>query len=564
MRTKWFSTKLSLLFLALFLIASLLVIGCSSKTTTLPATTTSAPAATTTTKPVATTTTAPAATTTTKPAITTTTATTPAIKKGGTLKIILGVTPNAFGFAPDIVRSDDIFAASPCLETLYRIDSSGMSVPWLAASSIKYDIAALTATMTLRQGIKFQDGTDFNAEAVKWNLDQQIPLNRVELKNIKSIDAVDASTIRFNLSAFDNTIEFNLAQFVGVISSPTYYKSAGRDVAKYHPVGTGPFKFVSWQRDVNLKYTRFDGYWQAGKPYLDNVEFDYVADPMVRLASFKAGEGDVLLSLDPKDAQTLEGTGKYTTSKCLSGMQGLAGDGSHATSPFANLKVRQAIEYALNREPVCKAVGLGYYEATDQSCAKSNWGYNPTPSPYTYDPAKAKALLAEAGYPNGLGGLPLTVANSPASSVDFYTAILEQLNNAGFGLKLDVVDPAKFGQLVIQTGWTNTLLGWGYTEFADSSSILINGWSSFGFPYRSIYHPQELDDTIKAITQTTDFESKKALVQKANGLIRDKYCTLAVLYREPGISARVKAVHNDGLFSTVTWQGTLEDCWLDR
>jgi peptide/nickel transport system substrate-binding protein len=542
LRNKWYSTKISLFFIALILISSLLIVGCSSKTTT----TTSNPTTT--------------VTTTSKP----TTTTTAAIKKGGTLKIILGVTPNAFGFAPDIVRSDDIFASSPCLETLYRIDSSGMTVPWLAATAVKYDVAALTATMTLKQGIKFQDGTDFNATAVKWNLDQQIPLNRVELKNIKSIDAVDNYTIRFNLSAFDNTIEFNLAQFVGVMSSPAYYNSVGRDVAKYHPVGTGPFKFVSWQRDVSLKYTRNENYWQSGKPYLDNVEFDYVADPMVRIASFKAGEGDVLLDVEPKDAQSLETTGKYATSKCLAGMQGLAGDGSHATSPFANLKVRQAIEYAVNRDPVVKSIGLGYWESTDQSCAKSNWGYNPAPSPYTFDPAKAKSLLAEAGFPNGLGGLPLTVANSPAASVDLYTAILEQLNNAGFGLKLDVVDPAKFGQLVIQTGWTNTLLGWGYTEFADSSSILINGWSSFGFPYRSVIHPQELDDTIKAITQTTDFESKKALVQKANGLIRDKYCTLAVLYRSPGIGARVKAVHNDGLFSTVTWQGTLEDCWIDK
>jgi peptide/nickel transport system substrate-binding protein len=562
--TRRFSAKMLLLFIALITLASLLIVGCSSKTTTTPVATTVKPttsAATTT--PAATTvkptTSAPTSAPTTTPA-----ATTAAIKKGGTLKIILGVTPNAFGFAPDIVRGDDILAAEPCLEPLFLIDSSGAVVPWLAADPIKYDTTANTSLLTLKKGIKFQDGTDFNADAVKWNLDQQLPLNRVELKNVKSIDVVDPYTIRFNMSAFDNTLEFNLSQFIGLISSPTYFKSAGRDVAKYHPVGTGPFKFVSWQRDVNLKYTRNDSYWQAGKPYLDNVEFDYIADPMVRIASFKAGEGDVLLDVDPKDAQALEATGKYTFNKCLGGMQGLAGDGSHATSPFANLKVRQAIEYAVNRDPVVKAIGLGYFEAIDQSCSKSNWGYNPTPSPYTFDPAKAKSLLAEAGFPNGLGGLPLTVANSPASSVDFYTAILEQLNNAGFNLKLDVVDPAKFGNYVIQTGWTNTLLGWGYTEFADSSSILINGWSSFGFPYRSVLHPQEVDDTIKAITQTTDFASKKALVQKANGLIRDKYATLAVLYRSPGISVRYKAVKNDGLYSTVSWQNTLQDCWLDK
>jgi ABC-type transport system substrate-binding protein len=443
------------------------------------------------------------------------------------------------------------------------VDSTGAVVPWLA-TSLTTDATTNATLIKLRQGVKFQDGTDFNADAVKWNIEQHMPLKRVELKSVTSVDVVDPYTVRLNMSAFDNTLGFSFTQYVGLMTSPAYFIANGRDVAKNHAVGTGPFKFVSFQRDVSLKYTRFDGYWQTGKPYLDNVEINYITDPMVRLASFKAGEGDVLLAIDAKDAQSMEAAGKYVFNKCLGGLNGLVGDGSHATSPFANIKVRQAVEYALNREPIVKAIGLGYYEATDQSCAKSSWGYNPAPSPYTFDPAKAKALLAEAGFPNGLTGVPLTVQNAPAASVDFYTAILEQLNTAGFNLKLNVVDPAKFGEYVIKTGWDNTLLGWNYTDFADASSILINGWSSFGFPYRSVFHTQEIDDTIRAISQTTDFDSKKALVQKANGLIRDKYCALTALYRSPGISARIKAVHDDGLYSTISYQQTLADCWLDK
>jgi peptide/nickel transport system substrate-binding protein len=559
LRTQLFSSKLIFLFVALFLIASLMVAGCSTKTTTSPASTTAKPATT----PAATT---PAATT---PAATTPAATTPAattttaIKKGGTLKIIYEISPNAIGYGPAIVRNDDILAASPCVEALFHVDSDGAVAPWLA-TSLKTDATTNVTLITLRQGVKFHDGTPFDAEACKWNLELYLAQKRVEMRSIQSIDVVDPYTVRLNCSTFDNTLGYSFTQYVGLMISPTYFKAHGEEGTKNHPVGTGPFKFVSFQRDVNLKYTRFDGYWQEGKPYLDNVEFVYITDPMVRLASFQAGEGDTLLALDAKDAESFEATGKYAFNKCLGGLWGLTGDGSHDTSPFANLKVRQAIEYAINREPVVQAIGRGYYEATDQSCAKGSWGYNPAPSPYSYDPTKAKALLAEAGYPNGLGGLPLTIQNAPASGVDFYTAILEQLNNAGFDLYLDVVDPAKFGEYVIKTGWNNTLLGWNYTEFADSSSILVNGWSSFGFPYRSVLHPPEIDDAIRLISQATDFETKKALVQKVNGLIRDKYCNVTTLCRLPGISIRNKAVHDDGFYTTVSYQQTLQDCWLDR
>jgi peptide/nickel transport system substrate-binding protein len=498
--------------------------------------------------------------TTTKPAATATTVTP---KKGGTLKIIYGTSPNAIGYGVAMVRDDDILAASPCVETLFRADSTGTVVPWLATGS-KGDPATNTILVTLRQGVKFHDGTNFDAEAAKWNIEQHMAIDRTEVKLVTSIDVVDPYTIRLNLSSFDSRLESNFCSYIGTMVSPTYFKNNGAEATKNYPVGTGPFKFVSFQRDVSLKYTRFDGYWQEGKPYLDNVEFMYIADPMVRLASFQAGEGNVLLRIDAKDAKDLEATGKYIANKGLGILWGLAGDGSHETSPFANIKVRQAIEYALNREPVVKAVGLGYYEVTDQPTRKTTWAYNPTPSPYTYDPAKAKALLAEAGYPNGLGGLPLTTQNDPVSAVDVYTGILEQLNNAGFDLHLDVVDPAKFSEFVIKTGWNNTLLGWNFVEGIDPSGKLTVGFSSFGFPYRSPLYPKEIDDIIAQIIPATDFEKKKALTQQAMALIRDKYCNITTLYHMPSIAARTKAVHDDGFYTSSTSSQTLADCWIDK
>jgi peptide/nickel transport system substrate-binding protein len=195
-------------------------------------------------------------------------------------------------------------------------------------------------------------------------------IDRTEVRKITSMDVLDDYTLQINLSEYDNGLEHTFTSYVGLMTSPTYFEEHGEEWCNTYPVGTGPFKFVSFQRDVNLKYERFDGYWQEGKPYLDGVEFIYIADPMVRLASFQAGEADVLLGLEPLDAKSLEAAGDVVFSTCLGGLCGLAGDGAHPDSPFADIKVRQAIEFAIDREPVVKAVGLGFWGATDQSCGK--------------------------------------------------------------------------------------------------------------------------------------------------------------------------------------------------
>ncbi len=551
MKTKGFLSKLVLLNLALILIASLLAIGCSSETTTSPSPTTTATSSPTTTKPAPT-------TTTPSP-----TATTPAIKKGGTLKVIYGVSPNAIGYGPAMQRSDDILAASPCVETLLQVDETGAIIPWLA-TSITNDAATNTTLVKLREGVKFHDGTPFNAEAVKWNMEGQRAINKAELRSVASIDVIDDYTLRLNLSKFDNGLDFALTSYVGCMVSPTYFKNnGGEEAVKNYPVGTGPFKFVSFQRDVSLKYTKFDGYWQTGKPYLDAVEFIYIADPMVQLASFKAGEGDIILGVEANDAKSLEASGKYDFNKCLGALFGLSGDGSHADSPFADIKVRQAMEYALDRDPIMNAIGLGYWESTDQPCGTKTWGYNKTPSPYAYNLDKARQLLVDAGYAYGLN-VNLTIRNTPASSVDMYTAILDQLNEAGFNLTLDIADPARFNDYVIKTGWNNTLLGWNFGESADASRILTVGFSSFGVPYRSILYPPETDAVIKEIVQAVDFNTKKAKTQEAMGLIRDKYCSLTTLCRTTSIAARYKYVINDGFFKTLTYEQSLQDAWLNK
>jgi peptide/nickel transport system substrate-binding protein len=542
--------KSLLVSLVILLACVILLAGCSSSTAT-----SSAPTAPPSSKQPAFT--QPSISTTASPA-------TPAVKKGGTLKIIYGVSPNALGYGPAMQRSDDILAASPCVETLVHIDESGAIVPWLA-TDLKGDATAKTLTITVRKGVKFHDGTDFNAQAVKWNLEQQMAIKRAEVRQVQSIDAIDDSTLRLNLANWDNALTFSLASYVGVMTSPAAFeKYGGQDGVKNNPVGTGPFKFVSFNRDVSLKYEKFNGYWQQGKPYLDRVEFNYIADPVVRLASFKASEGQVLLNLDPNDANSLvKSNSGIIVSKCLGSLYGLAGDGSHANSPFTDIRVRQAIEYALDRGPSVQTIGVGTWDVTDQPCAKNSWGYDTSPSPYSYNPQKAKALLAEAGYPNGLE-VPLIICNTPSTLVDIYTAFQAQLNAAGFKASLSLTDPAKFNDYVIKSGWNNGIMGWNCQVTPDASRTLALIFSSFGVAYRSILYPPEIDTVIGQITKTSDFAVMKAKTQEGMGLIRNKYCTLTTLCSTSLISVNYSYLHDAGFFKVSTYQNTLQDAWLEK
>jgi peptide/nickel transport system substrate-binding protein len=525
MKTKNLS-KLVLSTLALFMIVSMLLLGCAPASNSAPA------------------------------------GMNPAIVKGGNLKIIYNTSPDVLGYLGAGGKLEDMIAALPCVETLLKVNENGALIPGLA-TSWKGDLGAKTITLTLRKGVKFQDGTDFNAKAVKWNLDQGIANKKGELKLVTSVDVIDDYTVRVNFSQYDSQFPYSMTIYAGLVLSPTYFEThGGVEGMRANPVGTGPFKFVSFKRDVNLKYEKFNNYWQEGKPYLDGVEFIYIADSLVRLASLRAGEGDVLLDVEPQDADSLKNSGDYTFSTAVGRLLLLCGDSAHSNSPFTDIKVRQAIEYAIDRDTVVKAIGRGYWQSTDQLCGKNTWGYNPTPSAYSYNPKKAKELLAEAGFPKGLN-VPLA-AQTVKPYVDFYTAILTQLNEAGFNLTMDGIGSGTSSEYVLKTGWNNRLFG---DRIQDDANCLraVNMLSATGGAvFRSIKYPQEVDDLVIQARSSADFEFQKKKVQEANALNRDKYSTFTVLANTSYIGVRRSNIHDDGCYSTVAYQANLQDAWIKK
>ncbi len=192
---------------------------------------------------------------------------------------------------------------------------------------------APSVTFKLRQGVKFHDGSDFNADVAKFNMDAQIDSNKAS--NWKSVDIIDEYTIRVNLITYQNMAMDSFADNVlAFFASKEAYLKNGQEWADKNPVGTGPFVFVEYQQNTKAVFTRNDSYWQTGKPYLDGLEIHYVVDELTFMASMKAGELDMINVSMGKQQKDMEDAGFNSDATPMT-VYGLIPDTANADSPLA-------------------------------------------------------------------------------------------------------------------------------------------------------------------------------------------------------------------------------------
>ena len=400
----------------------------------------------------------------------------------------------------------------PALETLLKTDENERMQPGLAESwNVSPDGKAIT--FRLRRGIKFQDGTNFNAEAVKYNLEAVAKANirgsSMLVNKVSSYDVVDENTLRMNLKEYDSTLLLRLAQSapgLGLIASPTAMKKEAtpETMAKLHCVGTGPFLFDSWKRDSFVKYKKWDGYWQKGKPYLDEMKIQSFADLTVSIMSFKSGEAQAIENVDPVDARQLEKEGYEIYQPNLYFLHSIMLDGKNPNSPFAKKSVRLAIDYAIDKRTIAKGVGMGYYEPLCQLAASKNSWYNPALPYREYDPKKAKQLLAEAGYPNGF---KTKLTSDVMARRDTLVAVQTYLKEIGIETELEILE---FGAAFVKSrqGWEGI-----YFPGFPHVGTLVGIVERWGTPddYISFYRPPGWQEKWNALLAQQD--EKKLMVQ---------------------------------------------------
>ena len=296
------------------------------------------------------------------------------------------------------------------LQGLVTFDQKGALQPQLA-TSWKTASDGKSITFKLRHGVKFQDGTPFNAKAVKYSLDRlisgkvKVPIGGA-YQVMKSIVPVDQYTVRIDLKQPDPDLLPNLAATMAEIFSPT---SATKDGNKptniVHPVGTGPYKFVSFHNGESVTMTRNSEYWGA-KPYYKDVIFNVVPEANSREAGLKSGQYNLIMNPPVSDLTALGSGGNITVSK-FPDDRSVFFAFNVTQAPFNNQLVRQAFNYAVDKKALIKNILFGSVDQMDSPFANSITSHC-SAGTYAYDPAKAKALLKQAG----VGKISFTLGTS--------------------------------------------------------------------------------------------------------------------------------------------------------
>jgi peptide/nickel transport system substrate-binding protein len=474
------------------------------------------------------------------------------------------------GNPPGQTTVQDFVTSKTCVESLGRYDSSGQMVPWLA-DNWKIDAAAKTITITVKKGIVFQDGTPFNAQAVKWNLDRFFAAKRAELPAGSTADIVDDYTVKLTLPEWNNTAVIGMGYFAGPMVSPTaWQKSADNDKDRdawvtAHPVGTGPFILSSWQKTVKQVYTKFPNYWQKGKPYLDGIEWDFFADPTVMKAAYLNKEIDVIYIVSPLNARDLKAAGaNINTLNTGLGLQLMSiwYNSANTSSPFNNLQVRQAISYAVNAQAIVDTLYYGYATAINQWAVPTSQWANPDYKGYPNDPAKAKQLLASAGY-TGLH-TKMLVLNTP-DTVAAATALQAMLANAGITVDLDTADNARYRQLTSPGGSFEAMCLASQRADSDPALIFPRNLSDSGvIMNKTIIHPAQIEKLLVDARQAPDQATKKAIIWNLQQVIFGDYAIFTPLLVPSGVCAKQSYVKDDGIMQIEYTQWTPENAWLNK
>jgi ABC-type transport system substrate-binding protein len=327
-------------------------------------------------------------------------------------------------------------------EGLFKSDESETIKPWLATS---WDTSpdGKTITIKLVQNVKFQDGTDFDAEAVKYNLEAVYKANLMGtafMANVDSYQVIDKYTLQVNLKTTDSLFLLRIAQGgLGMIASPTALQkeTTPETIAQVHSVGTGPFIFDGWERDTYVKYKKWDGYRDKTKPYLDEIIIKNTADLSVSEMALEAGQTDAVENVDPVDAKRLGAEGFTIYQPNLYFLHSIVTSGANPDSPFAKKEVRLALEYAIDKRTIAEGVGMGYYEALNQLATKKDPWYNPNLPFREYDPDRAKDLLEQAGYPDGFN---TKLVSDVMARHDTLVAIQTYLEDVGIHTELEILD----------------------------------------------------------------------------------------------------------------------------
>jgi peptide/nickel transport system substrate-binding protein len=398
----------------------------------------------------------------------------------------------------------------------------GLATAWEVSPDAK------VYTFKLRQGVKFHDGTPVDAEAIKFNIERNwnpnhpfyhkagAGANALGYKDLDKVEVVDASTVRVTHKApfadFLNVLAFGTYS----IGSPTQIQKVGNDEFGNQPVGSGPFKYVERERGVKVVFERNPEYW-GGAPALERFIIRPLPEAVARLTALETGEVDWTNNVHPDSIEKVRANPNLVIELAqLPNTWGYIPN--HRAEPTKDVKVRQALNWAVNREALAKDIMKGLaVPSTSPFAPTGTAGHNPNIKGYSFDPAKAKALLAEAGFGSGLDlrfQIPQGAVGSPFA-VQMNEYLQQNFKDVGINVKIEALE-AQVMQQNLSNGMPNDVHAYSVGFSVDEMVNLQRHYRSDLVPPNGNTNPgwienADLDAMLKKALETSNEEERKKI-----------------------------------------------------
>ncbi|PYO28336.1 MAG: ABC transporter substrate-binding protein [Candidatus Rokuibacteriota bacterium] len=415
-------------------------------------------------------------------------------------------------------------------EALVKVDRHGKLVPWLAERW--YTTDSKNYTFFLRRDVHFHNGREMKAADVKYVLDRAVNPEtkhpyRVQYEAIQDVIVKDEYTISVTLKHPDATFLWTVARQGSVI-----YPREAVDTLKTQPVGTGPFMVSEWVRGDRIVLVKNTDYWQKGLPHLDKVTYRFIPDPNSALAALKSGDIDVSsFGLGPENVVDLKKDPRFqvilgdTTNDVILAM-------NNSKKPYSDKRVRLAITEAINKDEVLKGAMFGLGRILGSNVDPLNPYFVDMSKAVPYDPAKARKLLAEAGYPNGFEAV-LRVSPQYYYTVRTGEVVVSQLAKVGVKVKIEQIEwPQWLSQVYKDASYDLTIIGhaepWDIANYANPNYYFR--WDNKDF--QALYKESE---------QTVDDKKRREQYARLQKMMADE-APVVWLYMHPRLAVAKKGV----------------------
>jgi peptide/nickel transport system substrate-binding protein len=388
---------------------------------------------------------------------------------GGTIRVAVSSLPPGQGNPFTGIGAQSVYTWSAIFDPLTMVDDSGKPQPWLATSWSNID--ELTWQFKLREGVTFSNGEPFNAEAVKATVDYLISdtgktsVVGAELKMLAGATVVDEHTVEIKTSAPEAILPARMSTMY--IVAPKAWSELGPDGFAAAPVGTGPFAVESITQD-RIKAKAFTASWR--KPQAEAFEIIKLAESSARVQAIQSNQVDLSIALSPDQVATIESSGAKVQATAAPQVMALGFVQVKEDSPVADVRVRKALNHAVDSEAIAKNLLAGLGRPAVQGATKETFGYNEAITGFKYDPELAKQLLAEAGYADGLTlTATVTVGSFPADS-EIFQATADYLSKVGVTLKLETVQFSQWLEHYQNTSWKSEMFNqsWNTAPIGDA------------------------------------------------------------------------------------------------